>query len=280
MKAIFLVGGPGSGKNVLINNVLNKYSLKEYKLEQLESIGYNLNRSIIISTNADNFNGIKHSKELLESNGYKTSMIFVDVSNEVSMSRISNRAKLSEKTILNKLKECKKNCGKFSLLFDDFIVWRNDYIQEDFCHFEEIFIFCESFINLNHMYLFQSEGLNKKIIDKSSIKKKLLKKISPVDVVGTTKVPADRIGDEFGVRNSGIGFPSTVGAFYGESYAEYSPELPAFTSDSTPISRSIPPTETYSSKIKPKENINRKTISKIKSVAKLCWDKRNEIDKT
>lgn len=278
MKAIFLVGGPGSGKNILLTSVLNKYSLNEYKLEQIESIGYNLNDSLIVSTNANNYIGIKHVKESLESNGYKTAMIFVDVSSDVSTSRILNREKLSENKIHSKLKICKENCYKFSEIFDDFIVWENNYINENLCDFREIELFCELFINLNDTTLFESAGLNNKILKKTSIKKRLLKNISS-NSMATTKVPTDRIGDEFGVRNSGIGFPSTVGAFYGESYAEYSPELPTFTSDSTPISRSLPPSETYSSKIKPVENVNKKAISKIKSVAKLCWDKRNEINK-
>lgn len=49
-KAIFLVGGPGSGKDIVLTTVLSKFNLKEYKLEQIKKA--NLKESIIISGNA------------------------------------------------------------------------------------------------------------------------------------------------------------------------------------------------------------------------------------
>ena len=258
-KAIFLVGGPGSGKDIVIKQVLHNYELQEFKLEQIKNASLSGENEIIITANAYNFEEILITKNLLEENGFETSMIFVDVNEKVSKQRIVSR-NINEEIRTKKLRESKKNINKFSKEFSYFLVVENNS-NNIIPNKEELIIFCESFINLETV-LFEKTS-NKTNNIKRSIKDKLLKSY-PTDLL--SKVQTDRIGDEYSIRNSGMGFPSTVGPFYTkESFADYAPELPAFTSDE----RTIPPENNSNNTIE--KTPQSKRIQNIKKIAKNCW---------
>lgn len=263
-KAIFLVGGPGSGKDIVLREVLGSYELQELKLEQIKPEQLMRYQSIVISTNAYDLEGIVANKKLLEDFGFETSMIFVDVSDNTSKQRLLFR-NISEEVRAKKLKESKRNISSFENLFQYFTIFENNSEAQK-KEIGDLTIFCESFLYLETILEEGSKSLNTKKFSNKSIKNKLLRKFYPNDLV--TKVQTDRIGDEYSVRNSGIGYPSTVGPFYNESFADYAPDLPAFTSDST-SPRSIPPQEKYSEKSN--LEITKSRVQNIKKIAKTCW---------
>lgn len=256
-KAIFLVGGPGSGKDIVLREVLCSYEIKELKLEQVKPEYLTQNQPLVISTNAYNLEGIVVSKKLLENFGFETSMIFVDVSDNTSKQRLSSR-NVSEEIRRKRLEETKQNIPKFRDIFPFFVMFENNSTTKS-SGITDLTIFCESFINLENI-LVDKKTNNKKVLNRS-IKDKLLKKSFPVDLL--TKVKSDRIGDEYSIRNSGMGFPSTVGPFYNESFSEYEPELPAFASDS----RSMPDQQKY------EEQPKTKALKSIKKLAKSSWER-------
>lgn len=122
--AIFLVGGPGSGKDIILRNVPHLTEYTEYKIEQLKS--NILESKILVTGNSYNLDNIQNAKDLLESLYYKTSMIFVDVSDSVSHSRMSLRI-IDESVRHEKLKISKMNLETFKQIFENFHYFNNNY---------------------------------------------------------------------------------------------------------------------------------------------------------
>ena len=124
------------------------------------------------------------------------------------------------------------------------------------------------FLKEKRSKMFESKTVDKKILKKRSLKKALIRSNYPIDLY--TKVKTDRIGDEYGVRDSGMGFPLTVGPMYNESFSEYEPEIPSFTSDQ----RSMVPMDAYpeDKNIKKDDKVS-KAVKRIKLVAKNCYQK-------
>lgn len=282
-KVIFLVGGPGSGKDIILKNILKDYNLLEFTLEQVNSTFVNKiqendkrrsilqKESFVISTNAYNYEGIKTTKNLLENFGYESAMIFVDVDDDVSKQRLSKRENFSEESRVEKLNKSKENINKFYTIFEEFIKYDNNDSLEESNELKSVYLFCEFFIHSEKIELFESEDLNTRILEKYSFKQKKIKKKSDTDGYppeSLTKVKTDRIGDEYSIRNSGMGFPTTVGAIYSESFSEYEPELSSFSS----YERSTPPTETLPNTKEVQKYENKKAaVKKIKKIAVLSW---------
>ena len=103
-KAIFITGGPGSGKDVIIREAIASNKITELNFIQArdyladkqklseksndyrrESI--RTRNSLIINCSADDIIRIEHIKEELEDLGYQTMMIFVSTTNEASKQR-------------------------------------------------------------------------------------------------------------------------------------------------------------------------------------------------
>lgn len=137
-KAVFLVGGPGSGKDFLIRSVLEDYQLKEVSLEKLFKAILEQNNledlndfpSIIVNGNADNKDKIIVAKAILESMGYDTSMIFVYTSDDESKKRndirISNGAKtFNESVRAAKYTDSVKNMHEYAEMFECFVLYDN-----------------------------------------------------------------------------------------------------------------------------------------------------------
>ena len=277
-KAIFLVGGPGSGKDIILKDIVNNYGIKEFTIEQVESVFNNpisendkkysimKKEGIIISTNAYKFNNIEQVKGLLENFGYSSAMIFVDVSDSVSKTRISKR-NFSEESRREKLTISKHNIPFFNELFESFILYDNSSILEDSGQLNSIKQFCNRFLNGDFLKIFENH--DKKINKKFSIKKKLLGVVpGPL-----SKIPTDSISQGLDTRNSGIGYSSTstVGPMYSETYAtDIDVNRPMFTSPERGNERAEYPTEPV--------KVDSKKVKIIKKLAKQKYSKEIQWD--
>lgn len=104
--AFFVIGSPGSGKDVVIRDIISNYNIQEFTSEQIESMlsleeNFNkskyekrkalLNRdSIIVNCKSYDLNFIT-SKYILESVDYTTHLILVEANIKTAFSRIKNR---------------------------------------------------------------------------------------------------------------------------------------------------------------------------------------------
>lgn len=110
--AVFLVGGPGSGKDVLIKRVFEGYNFVEIGAEKVaefltgpqsdkkkltpmtelrQRLALEQRQGILVNGSADDADRILQIKSLLETAGYATAMTFVTTTNETSCQR--NRAR-------------------------------------------------------------------------------------------------------------------------------------------------------------------------------------------
>lgn len=124
MKAIFLIGGPGSGKNVIMQEVLNVYSFKEYDSKQIRQAKLVNENIIVVTGNAYDVDSIAFDKLVVETHGYETYAIFVDVSEQVCKDRTSF---LSEDIRENRYSNSKSNIEVLNTMFENnFILFNND----------------------------------------------------------------------------------------------------------------------------------------------------------
>lgn len=152
-KALFLVGGPGSGKDLIINSLLDETSIIELPLEKFVraiSAHENLSEldkypSLVINGNADNFDKVILSKQVLETMGYDTSMVYVYTSDEESKSRNDARLARQAKTFTEEVRHEKyinsiKNMHNFIPIFESFHIFdnSNDFSSVQFSKKQEI----------------------------------------------------------------------------------------------------------------------------------------------
>jgi len=137
-KALFLVGGPGSGKDFLIHSVLDECKLKEVSLEKLyaaiteqSNIDELVNfPSVIVNGNADNKEKIITAKAILEMMGYDTAMVYVHSTNEESKIRNDLRISRGSKTFSESVRQSKynmsiENMQDYAELFESFVLYDN-----------------------------------------------------------------------------------------------------------------------------------------------------------
>ena len=150
-KAIFVTGGPGSGKDVVIREAiaeeraveLNFVQAFEYLADKQrlsektndfrrEAIR---NRSpLIINGPANDNERILSIKEELEELGYSTMMVFVDTTDQASKERNEKLTKMvSESVRQDKWKQSQKNKQNFSEKFEDFVHFDNSdsFVNEE-----------------------------------------------------------------------------------------------------------------------------------------------------
>jgi cytidyltransferase-like protein len=152
-KAIFVTGGPGSGKDIIIREAIpesravelnssqaydylaDKQKLSEktndFRREAIRNRG-----PLIINGPADSIEKINHIKEELEDLGYSTLMVFVNTTNEVSQERNTKLSRMMVESIrYDKWSQAQKNKQLFSESFDRFIQVDNtgslESIEED-----------------------------------------------------------------------------------------------------------------------------------------------------
>lgn len=152
-KAIFVTGGPGSGKDIILREsipesravelnptqafdyLMDKQKLSEktsdYRREAIRNRG-----PLIINGPADDYNKIVTIREELEELGYETLMVFVDTTNETSKIRNQNLTKMiSESVRLDKWKKAQACKESYQKIFENFIDFDNssnlELIEED-----------------------------------------------------------------------------------------------------------------------------------------------------
>ena len=169
--AIFLAGGPGSGKSYVVKRssgglglkILNSDDIYEKDLEkagldigkpedifsdegqQIRAKSKRLTKmrrdswvdgrlGIIIDGTGKDINKIGRQKKLLDQLGYETMMIFANTSLEVAQQRNKERARtLPEKAVAEMWNQVQKNIGGFQQLFGsrNFIIVDNNDAGED-----------------------------------------------------------------------------------------------------------------------------------------------------
>lgn len=152
-KAIFVTGGPGSGKDIVIREAIpearavelnatqafdylaDKQKLSEktndFRREAIRNRG-----PLIINGPADNFDKITQIKEELEELGYSTMMVFVNTTNEVSQERNTKLSRMMVESIrYDKWMQAQNNKEVFAKSFNNFIQIDNtgsiESIEED-----------------------------------------------------------------------------------------------------------------------------------------------------
>ena len=171
-KAIFLAGGPGSGKSYVARKATGGTGLKSVNSDEafehlLKKAGLSLKmppeefeRKEIVRQRAKDITVKKHAnfvegrlgmiidgtgkdadkilkqKASLEELGYDTYMIFVNTSLDVALKRNAERARsLAEPFVVKSWKDVQGNMGKFSNMFRaGFIVVDNNNAGEDILH--------------------------------------------------------------------------------------------------------------------------------------------------
>jgi len=142
-RAIFVTGGPGSGKDIIIREAiaeskiveLNFVQAQEYlndkqklseKTNDLRREGIRNRGPLIINGPADDRERISFIKEELEELGYDTMMIFVETNNETSQKRNSLLSKMMLESVRqDKWLKSQENTKYFNESFKTFIYFDN-----------------------------------------------------------------------------------------------------------------------------------------------------------
>jgi cytidyltransferase-like protein len=152
-KAIFVTGGPGSGKDIIIREAIAES--KAVELNSVQSFDFLADKQklsektgdfrreairnrmpLIINGPADDRDRILYIKEELEDLGYSTLMIFVETSNESSQERNAKLSRIMLESVRqDKWLKSKENFKLYNQLFDNFVSFDNnksiEYIEED-----------------------------------------------------------------------------------------------------------------------------------------------------
>jgi predicted kinase len=148
-KAIFVTGGPGSGKDVVLREAIAES--RAIELNSVQALDYLNDKQklsektsdyrreairnrlpLIINGPADNQEKILTIKEELEELGYDTIMVFVDTTNEASKNRNEKLTKMvAESTRQYKWYSAQKNKESYSNSFENFIHFDNSAPLED-----------------------------------------------------------------------------------------------------------------------------------------------------
>jgi len=142
-KAIFVTGGPGSGKDVVIRECIAEQNVMEFNFTQVMEVlndkhklamrsmnprteSIRTGKPLIINGPADAGEKITHIKEELEELGYKTMMIFVDTTDDVSKERNTHLARMMAESIRHdRWNKAQENINLFSSVFSNFVCFDN-----------------------------------------------------------------------------------------------------------------------------------------------------------
>jgi predicted ABC-type ATPase len=113
-QAVFVVGGPCSGKDYVIKSLVNEFNVKEINLDALKNVKQ-LDEKFIINASAENYRKIIETKALLEEKGYETSLIYVHVDDEVSKLRNEERSTKGNRVISEEIRHKKWENAQYGL---------------------------------------------------------------------------------------------------------------------------------------------------------------------
>lgn len=235
-KAIFVTGGPGSGKDIVIREAIASERATEFNFTQILDIlndkhklamrsmnpKYESIRTrgpLIINGPADDIQKISQIKEELEELGYSTMMIFVNTNNETSQERNSLLSRMMVESIRqDKWLKSQQNTKHFFQLFENFINFDNtgnlDTKEEDITNiYLTTKVFLDS-INVNETvenWLNYNTDINKKFnflfkednVKRPNAKNIQLKTIGKYNPSFRAKGPADIKPDNSGSLVSG-----------------------------------------------------------------------------
>lgn len=141
MKVIFLVGGPGSGKDQILRFVTEshpEYNLVEIQLDKIHMAIYanqdlpeiSETSNLIVNGNAERIDAIVTCQKVLEAMGFETSLLYVYTTNEASKARNDARIARGAKTFTEEQRQRKyasstKNLQTFSESFTPFWLFNN-----------------------------------------------------------------------------------------------------------------------------------------------------------
>lgn len=137
-EAIFVVGGPCSGKDRVSRYLKELYDATELDIQAVDdAVRVYVKGNVIINASAEQIDLIKEAQMILEEgNGYSTQLYFVDTSNEISRLRNEARAEKGQRVLIEGVRFAKFNTAQkskkvFSEMFrKDFHVIDNS-IQEE-----------------------------------------------------------------------------------------------------------------------------------------------------
>lgn len=127
-KAIILSGTPGSGKDKILKEAILPFGFTEVSADNFHR--ETVKGNIVVNGTSD-YNKISNIKEALELNGYKTIMVFVNTSDEVSKQRNEARGLkggrvITETVRFAKWKGAQESLDRFDQLFEKVIEVKND----------------------------------------------------------------------------------------------------------------------------------------------------------
>ena len=143
-KAIFVTGGPGSGKDIVIRECISESKSVELNFQQAydylcdkqklsEKSNDNRRESIrcrgplIINGPADDFQRITYIEEELSELGYETMFVFVDTTNEASKERNSKLSRMMVESMRNeKWQKSQNNKDWMMNHYDNVLVFENN----------------------------------------------------------------------------------------------------------------------------------------------------------
>lgn len=152
-KAIFVTGGPGSGKDVIIREVLEHVDITE--VNHMQAYNYLADKKklfeksndfrretirnhypIIINAPADDMERISYIKEELEELGYNTLMVFVNTTDQVSRERNEKLTRMMFETVRHgRWVSSQSNKSTYREIFENFAQLNNngsiEHIEED-----------------------------------------------------------------------------------------------------------------------------------------------------
>jgi predicted kinase/phosphopantetheine adenylyltransferase len=174
-KAVFVTGGPGSGKDIIIRESIPEANIVELNFiqardyladkQKLSEKTNDYRREairnrvpLIINGPADDFEKISYIKEELEELGYETLMVFVNTTNEVSQERNTLLSRMMLESVRQeKWLKAQNNNKQFTSMFENFITFDNtgnlDTKEED----------------INEVYQSTASFLDKKVINETAL---------------------------------------------------------------------------------------------------------------
>lgn len=133
-RAILLGGVPGSGKDKILKEAILPLGFKEVSQENFR-IDDCKGNNLVINGTMSGYDQTKQIKNILESAGYKTMMVFVNTSNETS--KLRNEARIGKGRVITetkrfaKWKSAQDNLELFDNLFEKVVEVRNDFNADD-----------------------------------------------------------------------------------------------------------------------------------------------------
>lgn len=235
-KAIFVTGGPGSGKDIVIRECIAEEGIVELNFNQAfdiladkakltqknEDFRLQAVRSrgpLIINGPADDYDRISYIKEELEELGYDTMMVFVETTDDSSKQRSMQHAKVMLEAVrFDKWTKSQRNVMKFKEMFETFVQFENndelDYMVDEI---STVFEATSSFLDTAPtVKITPAPRVPRFRTDKETQKKS--NGMTGTQKPGTLMRPAG-LGPELSTRGSGTIFPmSGLGnATYSES---------------------------------------------------------------